>query len=315
MIRLVRLGVFSPSVLLEVAAESGGLRRAGLDVREIPVASSAQQFTMLLEGGLDAVLTSPDNVLAYRNPRSSPLGAGVDVRILAAVDRGLGLSLFSSPDAELRGGVLAVDAPYSGFAFAAYELLLRRGLRRGVDYEVAPLGSTPMRAEALMAGRCTMTMLNAGSDLRAEAAGCLRLSRAVTLGGYAGTVLAARGDDVDQGKQALRALTQVLLATAHDLVSGAAEAAAIPIAARRLGLDPAGAARYLATLADPQEGLVPDGRLDPAALETLRRLRTDHGSAAQPTTYAEQDPGLLDERFLPPPTPQPSSPSPPSSLP
>src|ERR1700737_2076213 len=146
--RLVRLGVFSPSVLLGVAAAEGTLDRAGLQGEEIPVASSSHQFTLLLAGELDAVLTSPDNVLAYRGSSANPLGRTVDVRILAAVDRGLGLSLFSAAGTEPRGGVLAVDVPASGFAFVAYELLARRGLRRGLDYEVRAMGSTPLRADA-----------------------------------------------------------------------------------------------------------------------------------------------------------------------
>src|ERR1700737_2212675 len=142
--RLVRLGVFSPSVLLGVAAAEGTLDRAGLQGEEIPVASSSHQFTLLLAGELDAVLTSPDNVLAYRGSSANPLGRTVDVRILAAVDRGLGLSLFHGPRISglsglsglsgVRGGVLGVDVPTSGFAFVAYELLARHGLRYGADY-------------------------------------------------------------------------------------------------------------------------------------------------------------------------------------
>jgi ABC-type nitrate/sulfonate/bicarbonate transport system substrate-binding protein len=120
--RLVRLGVFSPSVLLGVAAADGTLDRAGLRVEEIPVASSSHQFTLLLAGELDAVLTSPDNVLAYRGSSANPLGRAVDVRILAAVDRGLGLSLFSvrglrivgppgiEPRARLSGAGDGIDA-------------------------------------------------------------------------------------------------------------------------------------------------------------------------------------------------------------
>src|SRR5438445_5234585 len=79
----VRLGVFSPSVVLGVAAATGALARAALSVEEIPVASSAQQFSLLLGGALDAVFTSPDNAMAYRGSAANPLGRAVDVRILA----------------------------------------------------------------------------------------------------------------------------------------------------------------------------------------------------------------------------------------
>ncbi|GFJ92918.1 ABC transporter substrate-binding protein [Phytohabitans rumicis] len=269
---LVRLGVFGPSVLVGVAAATGALDRAGLTVEEVPAVSSAQQFEALLAGELDAVLTSPDNVLAHRD---------ADVRILAAIDRGLGLSLFCAPGADpakLRGGVLAVDVPRSGFAFVAYALLARLGLHAGLDYAVLALGTTPRRAAALAAGECTMSVLNAGNDLRAEGAGCTRISRASTLGPYVGAVLAAPGATVDGGSAALWALTTALLETSRALVAGRLHPAAAAVTADRLGLDDGGVRRYLRMLVDPREGLVGDGRLDQRALHTLCWLRTAHGA-------------------------------------
>jgi ABC-type nitrate/sulfonate/bicarbonate transport system substrate-binding protein len=309
----VRLGFFSPSVVLGVAAATGALARAGLSVEEIEVASSPQQFSLLLGGALDAALTSPDNVMAYRRPAANPLGRAVDVRILAAVDRGLGLSLFAGPRVDpaagLRGAVLGVDAPASGFAVAAYELLERQGLRRHDDYEVEQLGTTPVRAAALAAGRCAMTMLNAGSDLRAEEAGCTRVSRACSVGPYVGTVLAALGHAVERDGSPLRRLTSVLVDTCRELSTGMSEPlisghsalreTAAAVARARLGLGPEGTARYLATLADPAEGLVPDGRLDPGSLRTLTYLRSRHADADRADRAPHgADEGLIDDRFL-----------------
>jgi ABC-type nitrate/sulfonate/bicarbonate transport system substrate-binding protein len=304
---LVRLGVFSPSVVLGVAAASGALERAGLAIEEVPATSSTQQFADLLAGRLDAVFTSPDNVLAYRGSAANPLGRAADVRIVAAVDRGLGLSLFSGPGVQpgegLRGGVLAVDVPTSGFAFVAYELLARQGLRAGLDYDVVASGSTPRRAAALAAGECAMSVLNAGNDLRAEAAGCTRLSRASSLGRYIGTVLAAPGPSVEDGSTPLPALTAVVLATCRALAAGRLRELATSVTAARLRLDRDGVRRYLETLSDPSEGLVPDGRVDPGSLETLRWLRSRYGDGG-PALAALVEPGsgLVDERFLGPST-------------
>lgn len=299
MATVLRLGLFSPSVVLGVASATGALDRAGLVIDEVPATSSAQQFTALLAGELDAVLTSPDNVLAYRGSAANPLGRIIDVRILAAMDRGLGLSLFAGPGVDppggLRGGVLAVDVATSGFAFVAYELLAREGLRAGSDYTVHPLGSTPLRATALMAGEYPMTVLNAGNDLRAEAAGCTRVSRAASLGPYLGTVLAASGDRIEGDGAPLRALTEILLTTSRALADGRLREPAAAVAAGRLGLDHEGVGRYLETLADPQEGLVPGGRLDAPSLGTLRLLRSRYG------TGTDSDAGLVDDRFLPDP--------------
>jgi nicotinate dehydrogenase subunit A len=199
----------------------------------------------------------------------------------------------------LLGGALAVDVPGSGFAFVAVELLARHGLRAGSDCPVEALGATPRRADALLAGRCAVTVLNAGSDLRAEAAGARRLARATAVGPYLGTVLAAHGPAVEVDGHALAALTGVLIATAARLVAGELHDVAQAAAVRRLRLDDDSAARYVATLTDPVEGLVPDGRVDRAALGTLVELRNRHGSGSPLDVDSVLADGFLDDRFLP----------------
>ena len=310
----VRLGIFSPSVVLGVATATSALDDAGLTIETVPAASSAEQFAALYSGELDAALTSPDNVLAYRGSAANPLGRALDVRVLAAVDRGLGLSLFTAPGLDpddpvdpdgLAGGVLGVDVPTSGFAFVGYELLARRGLRAGTDYEVRALGSTPRRARALLAGECTMTVLNAGNDLFAEAAGCARISRAASLGPYVGTVLAATGASVAASPTTLRALTDVLVQTSGTLFDGGLRSIAAAVTAARLGLGEPEVQRYLHTLSNPLEGLILDGRLDEGSLRTLCWLRDRHAApgparAARAALNALVEPsaGFVDDRFL-----------------
>lgn len=292
----MRLGVFSPSVVLGVAKRSGALPD---EVDEVPATSSVEQLTDLFDGRLDAVLTNPDNVLAYRSAEASPLRRAYDVRIVAAIDRGLGLSLFRAPGIDdPRGGVLGVDVPTSGFAYVAYELAAREGLRAVADYEVRMAGTTPRRALALAAGQCTMTVLGAGNDIRAEAAGCQRLSRATSLGPYLGTVLATRGDTLDGSPDALMRFATGVLATSAALAASRLRDVAVEVAADRLGLSPEGSGAYVDTLADPWEGLVPDGQVDQDSLRTLGWLRERYGPAGWDRERALADPGLVDPRVL-----------------
>lgn len=268
------VGSFSPSVVLEVARRAGLLDGQGLAVEEVPVVSSPAQFRSLLDGELDAALTSPDNAIAYRFTVRNPLGVTADVRILAAVDRGLGLGLYARPGltaADLRGARVGVDVPTSGFALALYELAASLGVDRD-DYELVTLGSTPRRLEALLAGACDATMLNAGSELRAEAAGCeLLASVAQVCPPYLGTVLAVVGED---RLEPARRLGAALAAAAAGIVGGQLRALALAAAAARLDVSPTLAGRYVERLASPTEGLVPDGVVDPASLATLVRLRS-----------------------------------------
>lgn len=265
------LGSFTPSVLLRVARDTGALAEAGLEVTETPVPSSPGQFSALLDGSLDAVLTSPDNVLAYRYSPTNPLGRTADARIVSAVDRGLGLGLYAaSGPADLRGGTFGVDVPGSGFAFAMYALAESVGLGRD-DYEVVALGSTPKRLQALLRGECAATMLNAGNELHAEAAGYRALATVSrTCAPYLGTVLAVVGDA--QLEPAGR-LAAALARTAAGVVAGRLDGPTTAAAADALGLPPPLAERYLARLKDPADGLVPDGAVDPAAIRTILDLR------------------------------------------
>lgn len=270
------VGSFTPSVLLEVARSSGRLAAQGLDVSEVPVTSSPAQFRALLDGDLDVALTSPDNVLAYRFQPDNPLGGLADVRIVAAVDRGLGLGLYARPGAtpaDLRGAPVGVDVPSSGFALALYALAESLGLRRE-DYELVTLGSTPRRREALLAGDCAATMLNAGNELIAEQQGCVRLASAAEhLAPYLGTVVAVAGSE---RLEVAERFSAALLATAREILDGRLRAETAASATQRLGLDEVLAQRYVDRLRDPRDGLVPDGVVDRGALATLVRLRTTY---------------------------------------
>jgi ABC-type nitrate/sulfonate/bicarbonate transport system substrate-binding protein len=261
-------------VLLRVSRRLGLLSARDLDVLEKPVPSSPGQFRALLDGDLDVALTSPDNVVAYRFDPANPLGETADVRIVAAVDRGLGLGVYARPGvtsaAELRGAVIGVDVPASGFAFGLYALLESIGLAPG-DYRVTALGSTPRRLASLLAGDCDATMLNAGNDLRAEQAGSVRLAGlADVCHPYLGTVLSTVGE---HRRPLVEALAGALREAAREIVAGHADQVTVEEAATALSLPEDLAGRYLKRLKDPREGLVADGIADLASMETVVGLR------------------------------------------
>jgi ABC-type nitrate/sulfonate/bicarbonate transport system substrate-binding protein len=268
------VGAFSPSVLLSVARRTGRLDEAGLTVEEVPVTSSPGQFRSLLDGELDAAFTSPDNLLAYRFSPSNPLGRLLDVRLVSAIDRGLGLGLYARPGLtsaqQLHGAVLGVDVPVSGFALAMYALTESLGVPRE-EYRLETLGSTPRRLAALLAGECDATMLNAGNELIAEEAGCVRLAAAADVcAPYLGTVLAVAGEP---RLEDARRLAGALSAAIEDVRAGRVDDVATEEAATRLQVNTEVARRYVERLKSPTEGLLPHGEVDPAALETLAGLR------------------------------------------
>jgi ABC-type nitrate/sulfonate/bicarbonate transport system substrate-binding protein len=275
----IRLGTFTPSVLLDVCRDTGGLDEAGLQVEEIAVPSSPAQFTSLDGDELDAVFTSPDNVIAYRFVPDNPLRRLINVTVVTALDRGLGLSVWTAPPfpsiEQVRGAVVGVDVSTSGFAFVAYELLERLGLSQEA-YTLQNLGSTPKRADALADALVSATVLNAGNELRAESRGCHLQMRATEIGPYLGTVLARRSDADQQTCESVDRLADALLKTASEILRGEHDDRATDAAARLLALSRHDAVRHLACLRDPREGLVRDGILDRDSVGTLVSLRATH---------------------------------------
>ena len=272
----LHVGTFTRSIVLEVARQDGSLAEAGLEGRESSVTSSPAQFASLESREYDLVFTSPDNVLAYRFIADNPLGRHLRVKMLAGLDRGLGLSLWLNPTLEsidqVRGATLGVDVATSGFAFVAYELLARAGIQRDA-YETLALGSTPARADALVATTCAATILNAGNELRAQANGCRRVGQVQDIGPYLGTVVAALETEDDHVHDTRSRFIDVMLATSSHIVSGERSALVIAAAKDVLGLDDEQAHAHLECLRDRSCGLTPSGVIDQASLDTLIELR------------------------------------------
>ncbi|MCU1582958.1 MAG: hypothetical protein JWO01_2346 [Microbacteriaceae bacterium] len=278
----ILLGTFTRSVLLDVAKSTGRLDAAGVDVTEVSVPSSPEQFSSLRARRLDAVFTSPDNVLAYRFLPSNPLHELLDVEIVAGLDRGLGLCIGARPGildpSELTGTRFGVDVPNSGFAFVGYELLARHGVPRD-SYEVVTLGSTPKRAAALLSDSCDATVVNAGNELRARADGCSLLASATELGPYLGTVVARLRDGAVGG--AVDRLVAALIEVSDGIRDGRLLQEATSSAESVLGLDAELAAEHVAVLRDPRQGLIAGGTVDAASLATLVDLRRTYLPAPQ----------------------------------
>lgn len=251
-------------MLLRVCRRLG---RLPLGVTETLVPSSPAQFRALLAGDFDAVLTSPDNVLAYRWSPVNPLGVTAPVEMLAAIDRGMGLALYG----DISGRRFGVDVPASGFAFAMYAIAESRGRPPG-SYRVVTLGSTPSRLRSLLAGECDATMLNAGHELHAEAAGIPLVARVFEVcGPYLGTVLAAL--------RPIPWLSAALIRTGAEIVAGQHDELVLSSARDALGLSGDLAVRYLDRLRSATEGLIPDGVVDRPSLRTVVDLRRRYGPA------------------------------------
>ena len=270
--RSVSVGTFTKSILLEVAQIEGYLEGLGIRVYEISVPSSSPAaFEMLESSEIDLLITSPDNVLAYRYLSKNPLGRKLDARMLGAIDRGLGLSLCYASDVDLAPLTLGVDVPTSGFAFVGYELLSQLGIPYK-SYSVENLGSTPKRQVALVRGIIDSTILNAGNEIKAISQGARKIADISAIGPYIGSVLAVIGEP----SHSVLALIEIINQVIKEILTGEHAPLIIDIAKRNLELTSAQALDHYNTLIDPMHGLVQGGKIDLPSLRTLIDLRNKY---------------------------------------
>jgi len=294
----LRVGTFTKSLLIDLATSDGRFADTGLEVVESSVPSSPAQFRSLEAGEFDVVLTSPDNVLAYRFLSANPLQRRLPVVVLAALDRGLGLSMCLSPSTnsvdDVRAKTVGVDVPQSGFAFALYELLDLAGVAPG-DYSIEAMGSTPRRAVALTQDQCAATILNAGNELRAKSEGCT-IARAVSdLGPYLGTVVAGLATTDDETIDARRRFIEVLLATASDVVAGERTEEVVRASMSLLDLNELDAREHVRIMVSPTTGLIPSGVVDLDAVATLVRLRAKFAPTVELDTVLTSFPAIVEQ--------------------
>lgn len=194
---VVRVAAPYVSLPVQVALAQGYFKAENLKVESTQFAGSRQAFERLEKHELDVLLTSCDNPINYRFNPHNALGHTLDVQILFGHDRGFGLCLVAQKQIEaaegLSGKRVAVDAPDSGFAMTAFEMLSKHGLAHGKDYTVLSAGAFPLRLQGLREGKFEATMLNGDTLARARAEGfsvLARLSDVVTP--YTGGVGVAR---------------------------------------------------------------------------------------------------------------------------
>ncbi|HEX2780401.1 MAG TPA: ABC transporter substrate-binding protein [Gemmatimonadaceae bacterium] len=180
---VIKLGYFSKSPVITMGLKHGFFAAENITLDTAQTASSPQIFRNLRDGQRDIILTQIDNVFNYRYNQSNPIGGTFEPVAFMGTDWGNGAALVTRKGItaveELRGKTVAVDSPNSGFAFVLYGILRAHGLQKDVDYTVivpkkadgTQDSGTPARFTRLQAGEFDATILNAGFQFRAEAAG------------------------------------------------------------------------------------------------------------------------------------------------
>ena len=283
---------------LWVAADKGFFAANGVEVRVTPTPNSVFQVQGLVAGKFDIAISAIDNVVAYQEGQGeAELPTTPDLFAFMGGQYGA-LRLVAAREIEAIGGLkgksLAVDAATTGYAFVLRKILQRAGLAEG-DYTLERLGGTAARAEALMQGKTSATILTTPLEIAPESKGFRRLANAVdALGPYQAVVGVARRSWARENEPALVGYIRAHVAALDWLFDPANRIEAIAIYRRNLPAATEASAAKALDLLTSGEGFQRRGKIDLEGVRTVLALRSEYG---RPSKKLDDPSKYIDETY------------------
>ena len=284
---------------LWIASEKGIFARHGLEVKIAPTSGSVHQVTSLMAGKFDIGISTLDNVVAYDEGQGeAQFPEPPDLFAFMGGQTGA-VRLVVRPDVQsftdLKGRSLAVDAKTTGYAFVMRKMLALGGLGPD-DYTMQPLGSTSVRAEALMQGRTDGTILTSPLEIVPEAKGFRRLANATDMiGPYQAVLGMARRSWAKSHEAALVSYVRSYVEALDWLSDRAHIDEAVAIYRRNIpNASEEGAKKAWEVLVAGNEGFAKKGRIDIEGARTVLKLRSEFG---EPKRTLDDPSRYIDESY------------------
>lgn len=275
------------------AIERGLFEAEGLNVEITATPNSVFQITNLIDGNFEIAGTAIDNVVAYQEGQGvAELSRDPDLfAFMGAGQVNLGLSVQANiaSYSDLKGTTLAVDALSTGFAFMLREMLKINGVGHD-EYELIPVGATPARLEALVAGDHAGALLNPPFTEFGEAAGLhtIDYSEDALPPCQIGVMAACRGWAA-ANPEALQGFIRAELKAIDWIIDPAnAEAATETLARNMPGMDRAGAEAAMKIVLDPELGLAGSDKINDTGVATILALRSKYGEPQKNLTKPDR---------------------------
>lgn len=264
--RTIELNVFREDAATLVGRLKGFFAHQSLDVHTSFTPNSTDQMRGLISGKYQIASTAFDNVLGWSGRDGAEL-----VAVSQVVDTAV-FPVFVRPEikqwADLRGRKLAVDAVDTAFALVLRRVLLDQGLdfKRG-DYQLVPVGNTPLRLDSMKKGDTFAGVLTPPYDTQAASAGMVRLgdSRA-SLPEFPNTLLAVNRAWAAKERGELVSFLRAWLAAQKWMRANREES--LKLVGAELKVDPKTAGRLL-------DEVSATGALNRRAMEAALKLRND----------------------------------------
>jgi ABC-type nitrate/sulfonate/bicarbonate transport system substrate-binding protein len=287
---LVRVNTFptARSLPFFVGVEKGIFARHGIRLEFEFTESSSTQRQGLAAGKFEVVHSAVDNALAMIEV------AKVDVVIVSGGDGGtnefiVGREIASFGD--IRGKALVTDAPNTAYALQAKKILLKHGLKDGVDYRINAVGAGPFRLKAMLeGGDNAAAIMNLPFSAQCVEAGLKSLGRTVDLLGpyQAGGAFVLRAW-AKANPEILERYLAGYIESLRWVLDKANREEAIALLMSKRNLSRSLATRSYDLMVEPGFGFNPDARLNAEGFDNVLKLRqeVEGGPMPNPAKYLD----------------------------
>ncbi len=289
----LRVNVFpgSSNLPLLAAIEQGFFTKRGLVIEVQNTPNSEEQRAGLPAGKFEIAHAAVDNAVAMIEV------AKHDVKIVMGGDSGLN-DFMVRPEIrnfdEIRGKLLAVDAPDTAYALVAKKILKNKGLIEGRDYKVKAVGGVQSRSNALATDpELAAGMVNPPFSFSLKEKGLKSLGRATDLAGpYQAQGAFVMRSWASQNTDVLQRYIAAFIEGARYAMNPANRAEMINLLQTRFKLAPSIATQSYEALMTPGFGLATDARFSMEGFRNVLSLRAEMqgqwgGKAPEPEKFLD----------------------------
>jgi len=287
---LIRVNTFptARSLPFFVGIERATFARQGIRLELEFTENSSSQRAGLASGKFEVVHSAVDNAIAMIEV------AKVDVVIISGGDGGTNEFIVGrdiNSFADIRGKALVTDAPNTAYALQAKKILLKHGLKDGVDYRINAVGAGPHRLKAMLeGGDNAAAIMNLPFSAQVIEAGLKSMGRTVDmLGPYqAGGAFVLRSF-AKANPEVLERYLAAYIESLRWVLDKANRDEAIALLMTKRNLSRSLATRSYDLMIEPGFGFNPDAKLSAEGFDNMLKLRQEieGGPAPDPAKYLD----------------------------
>jgi len=272
----LRVNVFPGAANLAIFAgiANGNFEKRGLKVELQFTPNSDEQRKGLAEGAFEIAHAAVDNAVHMIE------AAKQDVIIVMGGDSSMD-EFMVQPEigsmSDLRGKIVAVDAPNTAYALLAKKILLNNGLKEGSDYTVEPVGASAVRLKAVLKDKkYAAVVLNVPFSIVAAQNGLKSLGRTVDLlGAYQASGMFVMRPWAQANGPVLERYMAAYVESLRWVLQPANRADSVALLVQRLKLAPDVAEKAYEQMREPKFGLATDARFDVEGFKNLLAIRAE----------------------------------------